>query len=195
MKTITQPSATTLLTAEELLRLDAQGVRGELVRGLFCKMAPAGYRHGMVAMRLGARLVDHAEARGLGTVIGTDAGILLERNPDTVREPDIAFTSAERLPFGTEPNGYSGVVPDLVVEVASPNDRPSELAERTAMWLSFGVRLLWVVHPDANTIEVHRAGTDRAAAQQVETLTLDDDLDGGSVLPGFTYSLSSLFAA
>ena len=60
----------------------------------------------------------------LGRVVGSDAGIRLERNPDTVREPDIAFISAEKLPLDTRVRGYAEVVPDLVVEIISPNDRP-----------------------------------------------------------------------
>ncbi len=194
MKTATAPSPTTLLTAEELLRLDAQGVRGELVRGVFCEVMSAGYRHGMIVARLVARLVDYADERRCGTVVASDAGILLERDPDTVREPDIAFTSADRLPPSAAPDAYSDVVPDLVVEVASPSDRPGQLAERAEMWLGFGVRLLWVVHPSPRTVEVRSTDARPAGVAHTETLTLDDELDGGSVLPGFTYPLSRLFA-
>ena len=194
MTTATEFSPTTLLTAEELLRLDARGVRGELVRGVFCEVMPAGYRHGMIVVRLAARLVDYADERRCGTVVASDAGILLERDPDTVREPDIAFTSADRLPLGAAPTGYSDVVPDLVVEVASPSDRPGELDERAHMWLGFGVRLLWVVHPDSETVEVHSVDSQSAGVPQAETLTGGDELDGGSVLPGFTYPLRRLFA-
>lgn len=193
MTTATEFSPTTLLTAEELLRLDARGVRGELVRGVFCEVMPAGYRHGMIVVRLAARLVDYSDERRCGTVVASDAGILLERDPDTVREPDIAFTSADRLPLGAAPTGYSDVVPDLVVEVASPSDRPGELDERAQMWLGFGVRLLWVVHPDSETVEVHSVDSQRGVPQ-AETLTGGDELAGGSVLPGFTYPLRRLFS-
>lgn len=194
MKAVIQRSPTTLLTAEELLRLDAQGVRGELVRGVFCEVMSAGYRHGMIVARLVARLVDYADERLCGTVVASDTGILLERDPDTVREPDIAFTSADRLPPSAAPTGYSDVIPDLVVEVASPSDRPGHVAERAEMWLGFGVRLIWVVQPGSGTVEARSADTQPAGVLQAETLTLDDELDGGSVLPGFTYPLSRLFA-
>ncbi|MCY3892537.1 MAG: Uma2 family endonuclease [Acidimicrobiaceae bacterium] len=194
MKTATEFSPPTLLTAEELLRLDAQGVRGELVRGVFCEVMSAGYRHGMIVVRLAGRLVDYADERRCGTVVASDTGILLERDPDTVREPDIAFTSADRLSPSAAPTGYSDVVPDLVVEVASPSDRPGELAERAEMWLGFGVRLLWVVHPDSMTVEVHSADAQPASVPLPETLTLDDELDGGSVLPGFSFPLRRLFS-
>ncbi len=189
MAIVTPTFPATLLTAEDLLRLDAQGVRGELVRGVFCETMSAGQLHGKLALRLGARLLDHAEAHGLGTVVGTDSGILLEHDPDTVREPDLAFTATARLPPGQVSDGYAEVVPDLVVEVASPNDRLGELAERAAMWLGFGVRLVWVVHPGSKTVDIRSVGT-----EAVESLTEADSLDGGSVLPGFTCPLSQLFA-
>ena len=178
---------TELLTAEDLLRLDGEGVRGELIRGVLHETMPAGFKHGWIVMKLGALLLNFIQPRALGTLVGSDSGVWLERDPDTVREPDIAFTSVERLPINADIDGYSEVVPDLVVEIVSPNDRPGEVAEKTAMWLSFGVRLVWLVRPDSRTIEVHRAGG------QVETLGEDDALDGLDVLPGFSCDLRAIF--
>ena len=178
---------TELLTAEDLLRLDSEGVRGELIRGVLHETMPAGFKHGWIVMKLGALLLNFIQPRALGTLVGSDSGVWLERDPDTVREPDIAFTSVERLPINADIDGYSEVVPDLVVEVVSPNDRPGEVAEKTAMWLSFGVRLVWLVRPDRRTIEVHRAGG------QVETLGEGDALDGLEVLPGFSCDLRAIF--
>ena len=116
--------------------------------------------------------------------------MLLEREPDTVRAPDAAYISRERLPVGTVTEHYGNTVPELVVEVVSPSDRRPDIDGKARMWISFGVLLVWVVFPQTRTVEVHRAGTN-----EVETLTLDDDLDGSPVLPEFTYSLSSFFAA
>jgi len=188
MATITQPSPATLLTAEDLLRLDAQGVRGELVRGVFCEMTPPGHEHGRVVALLTHALVAHVEAQRLGVVVG-ESGVHLEHDPDTVRAPDIAFTSGERLPVGQAIHRYVQVVPDLVVEVVSPSDRRAAVGDKARMWLSFGVRLVWVVFPVSRTVEAHRADVD-----EVEMLTEVDNLDGTPALPGFTYPLSQLFA-
>ena len=38
-----------LLTAEDLLRLDSQGVKGELIRGVLHETMPTGQRHGDIA--------------------------------------------------------------------------------------------------------------------------------------------------
>ena len=178
---------TELLTAEDLLRLDSEGVRGELIRGVLHETMPAGFKHGWIVIKLGALLLNFIQPRALGTLVGSDSGVWLERDPDTVREPDIAFTSAERLPINADIDGYAEVVPDLVVEVVSPNDRPGEVADKTAMWLSFGVRLVWLVRPDSRTVEVHRS------SGEVVTLGAGDALDGLDVLPGFSCSIGAIF--
>lgn len=43
--------------------------------------------------------------RKLGSLVASDSGVWLERDPDTVREPDVAFTSAERIPLDAEIDG------------------------------------------------------------------------------------------
>ena len=83
--------------------------------------------------------------------------------------------------------GYSEAVPDLVVEVASPSNSHWELNDKALMWLRYGVRLVWVAHPDARTVDVHREG------DKVLTLYDGDTLDGLDVLPGFTYAVNEIF--
>ena len=178
-----------LRTAEDLLRLYSQGVRGELIRGVLCETLPSGQRHGKIVTNLIFELGNLVEQHRLGALVASDSGVWLERDPDTVREPDIAFTSVERLPLGEELDGYAEVVPDLVIEVASPSNSRREVHDKARMWLSHGVRLVWVVHPDARTVDVHRAD------EIVSTVGEDDALDGLDVLPGFTCPLSEVFGA
>ncbi len=186
---MTAESATKLMTADELLRL-GDDARGELIKGEFCEMGPPpGGRHGKVAMRLGVKVGVFVDQRRLGTLFAAETGFLLERGPDTVRAPDLAFTSAARLPLDDDTAGYSQVVPDLVAEVRSPNDSRREVRDKALMWLSHGVRLVWVVHPDTRTIDVHRDGAPAA------TLDADAALDGGDVIPGFTCPVSAVFEA
>ena len=175
------------LTADEFMRLDDE-VRGELIRGVFCEMTPPGHEHGRVVAVLTRELATHVETHRLGIVVG-ESGVHLEHDPDTVRAPDIAFTSGERLPVGRAIHGYVQVVPDLVVEVVSPSDRHAAVRDKARMWLSFGVQVVWAVFPVARKVEVHCADSDAA-----ETLTEADSLDGTPVLPGFSYPLSQLFA-
>ena len=182
-------TATRLLTADDLLRLHGEGVRGELIRGVLCETMPTGREHGEIVMALGAKLVFFVQERKLGRIVGSDSGVWLERDPDTVREPDIAFFSTERAPPGERVTGYAEIAPDLVVEVASPSDRRTAIDDKARMWLAHGVRLVWVVHPDTRTVDVHRAGV------PASTLAGGDALDGGDALPGFGCGLDAIFGA
>ena len=144
--------------------------------------------HGAIVVNLVTELLNFVKPRRLGILTASDSGVWLERDPDTVREPDIAFFSAETSPLDEWVHGYAEVVPDLVVEVGSPGDSHRELNDKALMWLSFGTRLVWVVHPDTRTVDAHRAN------RPVVTLSEAQTLDGLDVLPGFTCPVVEIFA-
>ena len=176
-----------LLTADDLLRLYSEGVKGELIRGVLDETVAAGGEHGDIALALGGEVRAYVRPRRMGRVGGTESGIMLERDPDTVREPDVYYISAEKLPLSVRVAGYYEVVPDMVAEVRSPNDRRAEFNEKIQMWLDFGVRLVLAVYPQTRTIAVHQPG------RSTVTLAYGDTLDGGDVLPGFTCPLKDIF--
>ena len=185
--TTTTTTEVRLLTAADLVRLYSEGVRGELIRGVLCETMATGIEHGAIVMRLGAALFGAVEPRHLGTLVASDSGVWLERDPDTVREPDIAFFSTERMPLNTRITGYAEVAPDLVVEVVSPSDGRREVYDKAHMWLNHGVRLVWVVQQEMRSIDVYRSG------EAVTTLGDEDALDGLDVLPGFACEVSAVF--
>ena len=192
MTTATRPiakPAAKLLTADDLLRLDAEGVRGELIRGELSETMPTGREHGEIVVNLSAELRNFVKPRKLGVLTASDSGVLLERDPDTVREPDVAFFSADRGASGGRVTGYAEAVPDLVVEIVSPSDRRTAVNDKALMWLRYGARLVWVVRPDARAVDVHREGS------PVVALGEDDALDGMDVLPGFSCAVRDIFGA
>lgn len=173
------------MTADDLLRL-GDAVHGELIRGVFCEMTPTGREHGAIVVNLGFELGKFIKPRRMGWLVASDSGVWLERDPDTVRAPDIAFTSAERSPLEVRVTGYAEVVPDLVAEVVSPTDRNREMHDKAQMWLRHGVRMVWVVYPQTRTVDVYRAdGT--------STLGEGDSLSGLDVLPGFACPIEAIF--
>ena len=183
----TKRSLKTLFTAEELICLPSDERRLELVKGKLYEMAPAGGRHGRVAMRIGRLLDTYVESTGLGQVFAAETGFTLQRNPDTVRAPDAAFVAQGRMPPGETPDGYLALAPDLAVEVISPNDRPQEVREKVADWLNAGTRLVWVIYPSSRTVTVHRPPS------SIEEMGGEDTLDGAEVIPGFSCVLGELF--
>ena len=175
-----------LLTAEDLERLGPDS-RCELMDGVLVEMPPVGPTHGRVTIQLGTRLFLHAEAHGLGRVY-TEVGFILQRGPDRVRAPDLAFIHADRIPPEGEPPGFWEIAPDLVVEVVSPNDTPGELQTKVREWLEAGVHLVWLVYPSSRTVTVVRSLLDR------RELSADDTLGGEDVLPGFSCRVDELIA-
>ena len=115
-----------------------------------------------------------------------ETGFLLARNPDTVLAPDISFVRTERLPTAAAEGFFPGP-PDLAVEVISPGDRRTEIAQKVRRWLGHGTRLVWVVDPVARTVAVHEpSGT-------VRLLGTEDRLTGGDVVRGFAVRVRELF--
>lgn len=169
--------------------------RCELVRGTIVHAHPTSRAHARVEVRFAREIADFAERRGLGLgeVVSGDAGIYTRRGPDTVRGADVAFLSTERA-ARCRPDGFLDVAPDLVVEVLSPGDRPAEVEEKIAEYLSSGVRRVWVADPAARTVRVHRAGEGRGSAEASVLLTEDDVLPGEDVLPGFAVPVRRFFA-
>lgn len=173
-------------TVDQLRRLRLPNTRAELVKGVLVVREPAGYSHGKVAVNLAVELGIHLKQTRAGQLFAAETGFVLERDPDTVRAPDIAFVRRERLPQ-PEPAGFPDLAPDLVVEVTSPGDRPGDVLAKAADWLSAGVRLIWVIDPQRREARVYRADGSETLVSEAETV------DGEDVLPGFACPLASIF--
>ena len=178
---------TKLTTADELMAMPDDGHRYELIDGRLHRMAPTGFDHSWIGIEFGRHLGNHVMPRGLGLVVGADAGFFFGHDPDVVLAPDAAFVRADRLPPRSERIGFLDVIPDLVVEVVSPNDRQSEVDAKIARYLAAGVRLLWIAYPPTRRIAVHRPDEPATLLQE------DDVLDGGDVVPGFRLPVRELF--
>ena len=89
----------------------------------------------------------------------------------------------------TQPSteAYNPIAPDLAVEVLSPSNTPDEMAIKVDNYLRAGV-IVWVVNPDPQRVTVHRP--DAAP----KTYGIEDTLDGGAALPGFTLPVRDIFA-
>lgn len=126
------------LSVEEFER-QYLGKRAELCRGEVREYMPAGARHGRIAMRVGAKIDQHAERQGLGIAFASETGFVVSRGEETdVLAPDVAFIRRERLPEGALPQGFCPIVPDLVVEMVSLRDALAEVRQKVADWLARG---------------------------------------------------------
>jgi Uma2 family endonuclease len=173
------------MTVEEFAELPDDGKRYELVRGVLVEMSHPQSQHGIVLVALAALLRTWVRPRAIGSIMA-DVGHVVERGPDTVRGPDVAFVRAGRLNLRKTSWVEGG--PDLAVEIRSPGDRKGEIEERVADYLHAGTPLVWIVDPAKRTVVV------RAPGAEDRTLTVADTLDGGDVLPGFTVPVREVFA-
>ncbi|MGH7700424.1 MAG: Uma2 family endonuclease [Gemmatimonadales bacterium] len=174
-----------LQTAEDLLHFREPGKTAELVRGILIVREPPGTHHGRCSNRLAYRLTQFVERHQLGDVFAQDTGFKIERQPDTVRAPDVAFVARHRLGQISD-EGYAELAPDWAAEILSPSDRPGEVLEKVGQWLSAGVRLVWVINPAGRYARAYRAdGT-------VATLGPEEELDGEDVIPGFRCPLRDI---
>src|SRR5690348_3724608 len=95
-----------LVTADELIRMPDDGYRYELVQGELRQMAPAGFEHGSRTMRVSGSLYAYVRANNLGVVCAAETGFKLASDPDTVRAPDTAFITRERVEAAGDVKGY-----------------------------------------------------------------------------------------
>ena len=178
-----------LMTADELLVMErVPGKRYELIRGILTeKDVPTGHPHGITVSNSHGRLFQYTMATDYGEAITDEPGYRLERNPDTVRAPDVAWFAPGRIPPGT--TGFPELTPDLCVEVASPSNSRADrlLSDKAQMWLDFGAREVWVLDPEAITVTRYRPG------QPPVTLGEDDVLDGEELLPDFSIAVWRMF--
>ena len=176
------------LTAEDLFDLNVPDEKTELVDGELLRMSPAGGEHGVVALRIGAWLLMFVEERGLGVVCAAETGFLVRRDPDTVRAPDAAFISRERMGEGRPPKKFWPLAPDLAVEVVSPSETAEQVQERLRDWFAAGARAVWMLYPGTASVHAYRSPSEVRILQRDDVLTGDDDL-----LLGFSCPVAGLF--
>lgn len=189
------PDAPYPMTVDDLLEYpDDSRWQYELVEGRLVRMPASGYNASKITLRLAAALVNYVDMHGLGGVTGSDGTYNLTQPGDTAQTglvPDIAFVRADREPDRSSPDydkAFQGA-PDLAVEVVSPSQYRPEMAAKARRYLDAGARLVWMVWPKYQQVDVWRQGSDEPAA----TLKIGDVLDGLDVVPGFTYPLARLF--
>ena len=175
-----------LLAAEEFFLLPdpGDGSQQELVRGEVITMPPPGGLHGVSCNKTGRRIGNFVEDNDRGTVTSNDTGFITERDPDSVRGPDISYWTKERLK--EVPVGYIEISPDMVIEVLSPSNTSKRIRVKLKEYFTRGVRLVWVIAPEDRTLTIYRTPDEGRVLHESATVTGED------VLPGFTCRVSDL---
>jgi Uma2 family endonuclease len=174
-------------TVQDVIDIERkEGKLCELVAGVLVEKV-MGFRESRLAAFLIMLLGPFVIPRNLGIVTGADGTV--ELIADLVRIPDVAFTNWDRIPGRRMPKEpIPRLAPNLAVEVLSRSNTSGEMAVKRQDYFAAGVELVWEVDPNARTVAVYISPSD------CTTLRVGDQLDGGSVLPGFTLPLADLFA-
>jgi Uma2 family endonuclease len=171
--------ADSLLTIEAYLALPDDGVPNELVRGKIVPLPVPTPRHGQICAEIVYLIGRYLDGRDLGHLVCNNCGVITERDPDTVRGPDIVYYSYERVPRGPLPWTYLDVAPELVFEVRAPTDRWGSILAKVAEYLEAGVSIVCVLDDMTECCHVYRN------EEPVEILASEQELTLPDILPAF----------
>jgi Uma2 family endonuclease len=175
------------MTADEFAAIRADGRSFELVAGELVEMNRPKPRHGKIVFRIARIVGQFVEDHDLGHWFGGDAGIVTMQDPDTVRGPDAAFASYERIPREADDDHYFLVAPELVFEVLSRCDRWVDVLDKVSEYLRAGVDVVCLLDPAARTLQIHRSEVPPAVRNETDSFELPE------ILPGFLCQVADFF--
>ncbi|MHB8627916.1 MAG: Uma2 family endonuclease [Aggregatilineales bacterium] len=103
-----------------------------------------------------------------------------------VRQPRLSYVND--LSREVVEKGSASYMPDLAIEVKSPDDTYDQMREKADYYLKNGSKLVWLFYPEKRLVET------RSAKTGTDILTIDDTLDGGDILPDFKLLIKTVFA-
>ena len=176
-------------TADDAEAVQREGDRlCELVDGVLVEK-PIESLKSLVAIEVAFALRRYLEDHPLGVVLGADG--LLQIGPKLVRGPDVSFISWERFPERTLPTERVwAVVPDLAVEVLSPENTSAEMARKVNDYLTAGTKVVWIIDPTTRTAVAHQM--DDASTIVKSLLSKDAGLTATSILPGLSVPVAAV---
>ncbi len=176
-----------LLSAEQFLLLPDDGVPKELVRGRIVTMKVPAPRHGYFCA-LGVEFyAPFVRQQDSGRFMTNDSGVITERDPDTVRGPDVSYYSFKRLPKGPIPDGYLNVAPDAAWEIRSPTDNWVKTMAKVNELLNAGVEVVCVLDPRTESITVCTTDGPPRVLYKGDVLSLP------TIFPGFDLPVTRFF--
>jgi Uma2 family endonuclease len=159
--------------------------RFELIHGEIVEKMPT-FKHGMYALNIASPIKIYFASNPIGK-ISVEAR---HRPPNTIsnendRLPDVSVVCD--LTREIPDKGAVLFMPDLAVEIKSPDDSIRAMREKARFYLANGCRLVWLVISEKRIIEVYTPDDEYFLIE-------GDMLSGGDVLPGFELAVTDVFA-
>jgi Uma2 family endonuclease len=162
----------------------------ELVDGILVEKT-MDWHEGSLGLWIGTFINLYLMENNIGIAAGADG--LIRFKLDLVHLPDVSFVRWDSVEDTDEIENPAGafleVPPDLAVEVLSPSNTRREMEIKLAEYAKAGVKLVWYVDPEQKEVEVYPRGNPK----RKKTLGVEETLDGGDVLPGFTLPVAKIF--
>jgi Uma2 family endonuclease len=156
----------------------------ELINGEVVEKAPTEL-HSLVAGNMYSALRGFVKPRSLGRVL-FEARHRVPNDEHNARIPDVSLTRTERL-LPVVDQGAVPLIPDLCIEVQSPNDSPKKLRDKAAYYLANGAKLVLIAYPKKRMVEAQYPDGEFDMFHEDETITF------GDLLPGFTLPVKDVF--
>jgi Uma2 family endonuclease len=135
---------TKLLTFEDYLLSPEVGRPYEIIQGELRVTAAPSLDHQWIVRNIVDVLHPWVAKRKMGVVLFAPLDVVITRSPLQTRQPDVLFLSAERTGITgrtqLRKKPVTEIIPDLVVEVLSPNDSRRELDQKLRDYQTIGVR-------------------------------------------------------
>ena len=128
------------------------GQRWELIDGVPYLMASPAPKHQEILLGFGAEF--RARLRGKKCKVYTELDVRLnyDKADDTVFRPDLIVVCDPEKVGKTAING----APDLIIEILSPSTRKHDITTKFVKYREAGVKELWYVDPDVQTVMVYK---------------------------------------
>jgi Uma2 family endonuclease len=155
-------------------------------QGVLIVMSPAGSQSGASNAELSGQLFVWAKADGTGLSFDSSTGFTLPNG--AVRAPDASWIRRSRWEAlaPEQMRKFAPICPDFVAELMSPSDDRPDVQAKMREYIEQGVRLGWLIDPEAGEVEIYRP------SRPVETLDRPQTLSGEGVLPGFVLDLKGI---
>ena len=137
----------------------------------------------MIIARLAAELGNYCRKNPIGRALA-NASYNLTNDDQFEQTPSLSFITNEKGALVSE--GAAPYMPDLAVEVQSPGQSDKFMVDKAAYYLANGSRMVWLVYPTQGIVEI-------LTPKDRRLLNRDGMIEGGDVLPGFTFAVRDLF--
>jgi len=178
-----------LMSLDDLMASDS---RIEIMDGKVIEMSDAGIIHHRYIRNIMELLLEYVKTNDIGEVFSDGLTYMMFSNARGLKDsfmPDVSLILKQNfLPMNDLSKPYPGV-PDLAVEVVSPDDKPGKLARKVRVYLEKGTSQVWMVYPEVNEVHQYRRDTPDTA----RIYTGAQSVDVSPLLPGLMLPLESIF--